>query len=66
MKLILTLALVSTSLLLSNCASNGQCIFGKKKDSACCAKPAAGACCDKPAAGACCAKPGAAACKTKH
>ncbi len=50
MKSLLTLALVSTSLLLSNCASNGQCIFAKKKDActSCCtpaAKTTASACC---------------------
>jgi hypothetical protein len=49
MKLLLSLALVSTSLLLSNCA-NGHCLFSSKKHSAsCCSTPAA-ACCSTPAA----------------
>lgn len=50
MKALLTLALVATSLTLSNCTSDGRCIFsGKKK--ACptdCTKP----CCAKKSA--CC------------
>ncbi len=52
MKSLLTLALVSTGLLLSSCA-NGHCLFAKKKDScsSCCA-PAA-----KTTASACCATP---------
>ncbi|WP_395744910.1 hypothetical protein [Prosthecobacter sp.] len=41
MKLLLTLALASTSLLLSSCA-NGHCIFAKKKaGSSCCASGSA-------------------------
>jgi len=49
MKSLLTLALISSSLLLSNC-SNGHCIFAKKKASACCATPATASCCAAPAA----------------
>ncbi|MCF7786723.1 MAG: hypothetical protein K9N47_11415 [Prosthecobacter sp.] len=53
MKSLLTLALVSTSLLLSNCTSDGRCIFAKKKDTCTsCCKPAA-----KTTASACCATP---------
>lgn len=54
MKLILTLALVSTSLLLSNCTSDGRCVFAPKKKDTCtsCCKPAA-----KTTASACCATP---------
>ena len=49
MKSLLTLAFVSTSLLLSSCA-NGHCIFAKKKEhcSSCCtpaAKTSASSCC---------------------
>ena len=55
MKALLTLALVATSLTLSNCTSDGRCIFaGKKKACAvgctkpCCATKAAAskACCN--------------------
>ena len=54
MKSLLTLALVSTSLLLSNCTSDGRCIFAKKKDTcnSCCtpaAKTTASSCCATPA-----------------
>ena len=50
MKSLLTLALISSSLLLSNC-SNGHCIFAKKKAaSSCCATPATASCCAAPAA----------------
>jgi hypothetical protein len=55
MKSLLTLALVSSSLLLSNCV-NGHCIFAKKKETctSCCSAPAA----KKTAApAACCATP---------
>ncbi len=50
MKLLLSLALVSTTLLLSNCA-NGNCPFTKKKAaSSCCSTPATASCCATPAA----------------
>lgn len=61
MKLLLSLALVSTSLLLSNC-TNGHCVFSKKKS-------ASGSCCSTPAAGhgaSCCAAPTAAKKTAKH
>lgn len=53
MKSLLTLALVSTSLLLSSCA-NGHCILAKKKETctSCCSTPAA-----KTTTSACCATP---------
>lgn len=46
MKALLALTLVATSLMLSNCASDGRCIFAPKKKacptgSACCATKAA-------------------------
>lgn len=49
MKLLLSLALVSSGLLLSSCA-NGHCPFSKKKDASCCSTPAASSCCSTPAA----------------
>ncbi|MFC5454591.1 hypothetical protein [Prosthecobacter fluviatilis] len=54
MKSLLTLAFVSTSLLLSSC-SNGHCVFAKKKEncSSCCSAPAA----KKTTGHACCATP---------
>lgn len=55
MKLLPILALVSTSLLLSNCTSDGRCVFAPKKKEACssCCTPAA----KKTTASACCATP---------
>lgn len=44
MKLILTLALASTSLLLSSCA-NGHCIFAKKKAASACCSASTASCC---------------------
>ena len=52
MKSLLTLALVSSSLLLSNC-SNGHCIFAKKKPASTCTSCSAPAA--KKTAAACCA-----------
>ncbi len=41
MKALLTLALVATSLTLSNCTSDGRCVFASKKKTCAvgCAKP---------------------------
>jgi hypothetical protein len=49
MKVLLALALVTTSLSLSNCTSDGRCIFAGKKKEAC----PTGACCSQKKADDC-------------